>query len=93
MRVRSQSSSTIWFTNRFVYVKERSQIWSKNHLHINCLQLLVVIVAVKIWGKKLKGKKLFIFCNNEDSVTVVNSHQSMRRMTKFHQMQTSFQET
>jgi hypothetical protein len=45
----------------------------QNILHINCLQLLVVIVAVKIWGKKLKGKKLFIFCDNEDSVTVVNS--------------------
>jgi hypothetical protein len=28
-----------------------------DHLHINCLVLLVVIVAVKIWGKKLKGKK------------------------------------
>jgi hypothetical protein len=44
-----------------------------DHLHINCLQLWVVIVAVQIWGKKLKGKKLFIFCDNEDSVTVVNS--------------------
>lgn len=40
-----------------------------DHLHINCLELLVVIVAVKNWGKKLKG----IFCDNEASVTVINS--------------------
>ena len=33
------------------------------------MELLVVIVAVKIWGKKLKG----IFCDNEVSVTVINS--------------------
>ena len=35
--------------------------------------MLVVIVAVQIWGKKLKGKTLLIFCDNEASVTVINS--------------------
>jgi hypothetical protein len=30
--------------------------------------MLVVIVTVQIWGKKLKGKTLFIFCDNEASV-------------------------
>jgi hypothetical protein len=44
-----------------------------DHLHINCLELLVVVVAVKIWGMILKGKKLLIFCDNEASVTVINS--------------------
>jgi hypothetical protein len=44
-----------------------------DHLHINCLEMLVVIVAVQIWGKNLKGKTLLIFCDNEASVTVINS--------------------
>jgi hypothetical protein len=44
-----------------------------DHLHINCLDMLVVIVTVHIWGKKLKGKTLLIFCDNEASVTVINS--------------------
>jgi hypothetical protein len=35
--------------------------------------MLVVIVTVHIWGKKLKGKTLLIFCDNEASVTVINS--------------------
>ena len=35
--------------------------------------MLVVIVTVPIWGKKLKGKILLIFCDNEVSVTVIDS--------------------
>jgi hypothetical protein len=35
--------------------------------------MLVVIVTVHIWGKKLKGKTFLIFCDNEASVTVINS--------------------
>jgi hypothetical protein len=33
----------------------------------------MIEVAVQIWGKKLKGKTLLIFCDNEASVTVINS--------------------
>jgi hypothetical protein len=44
-----------------------------DHLHINCLEMLVVIVAVQMWGKKLKGKTLLIFCDNEASVIVIHS--------------------
>lgn len=46
---------------------------TNDHLHINCLELLVVIIAVKIWAKKFKGKRLMIICDNEASVTVINS--------------------
>jgi hypothetical protein len=35
-----------------------------DHLHINCLEMLVVIVTVQIWGKKLKGT------NNDISTTL-----------------------
>lgn len=46
---------------------------TEDHLHIHCLDMLVVIVTVHIWGKKLKGKTFLIFCDNEASVTVINS--------------------
>ena len=46
---------------------------TENHLHINCLELLAIVVAVKIWGHQFKGKKILIFCDNEASVQVINS--------------------
>lgn len=42
-------------------------------LHINALELLVVIVAVKLWAPKLNGSKLTIFCDNSAAVAVINS--------------------
>ena len=45
-------------------------------MHINCLELLAIVVAVKIWGFHFKGKKILIFCDNEASVQVINSGSS-----------------
>ena len=42
-------------------------------LHINGLELLTVLVALKIWGSKLKGRKILIYCDNQVSVQVINS--------------------
>ena len=42
-------------------------------LHINALELLTVVVALKVWGPRLKGKRLLGFCDNTASVAVVNN--------------------
>lgn len=42
-------------------------------LHINCLELLTVTVSLKLWGAKLKGFKIQIFCDNSASVMCINS--------------------
>ena len=43
------------------------------NLHINALELLTVMVTLKIWGSGWKGVRFKIFCDNEASVTVLNS--------------------
>ena len=45
----------------------------ENQLHINCLELLAIVIATKIWGHKIKGKQILIFCDNEASVYVIDS--------------------
>jgi hypothetical protein len=45
----------------------------ENQLHINCLEILAIVIATKIWGHKIKGKQILIFCDNEASVYVINS--------------------
>lgn len=44
----------------------------EKHLHINALELLTVVVALKVWGHKLKGKKVLIYCDNLSSVNLIN---------------------
>ena len=41
--------------------------------NINCLEMLTVIVALKLWGSVLKGQHVQIFCDNSTTVTVINS--------------------
>ena len=43
------------------------------HLDINCLELLTIIVALKLWGPRWKGLRLTVRCDNEVAVTVLNT--------------------
>lgn len=40
---------------------------------INELEMLTVTVAIKLWAHKLAGKRLLINCDNEVTVTAINS--------------------
>ena len=42
-------------------------------LHINALELFVLVMAVKIWATKLAGSRFQISCNNNAAVQVVRS--------------------
>ena len=41
-------------------------------LHINALELLVIVVSIKVWKRKLRGRRLLINCDNSASVEVLN---------------------
>ena len=42
-------------------------------LDINCLELLAIVIALKLWGSSLKGNRINVFCDNQTSVCVLNS--------------------
>ena len=42
------------------------------NFHINILELLTVLVALKLWGNNLVNKRIKIFCDNESSVWIIN---------------------
>ena len=42
-------------------------------LHINALELFVLVMAVKIWAPKLAGSRFQISCDNDAAVQVVRS--------------------
>ncbi len=47
--------------------------------HINALELLTIIVACKVWGRRWAGKRILVQCDNEVSVVVINSGRSRDR--------------
>ena len=42
-------------------------------LPIHCKEMLAVLIAVRVWGRRLQGLKIQIYCDNESVVTVINS--------------------
>ena len=43
---------------------------------MNILELLTIMVALKLWGTALRGQRVIISCDNEDSVFALNSGRS-----------------
>ena len=64
-----------WFDGQFFHSKFPQFIQSQK-LHINALELLTLVVALKLWGCNHKGCRMKLFCDNEVSVVVVNTGRS-----------------
>ena len=63
-----------WFNSHqeFFHAQFPETVTSRN-LSINALELLTVVVAAKVWGKLWRGLRIVIQCDNETSVTVLNT--------------------
>ncbi|CAG2226402.1 unnamed protein product [Mytilus edulis] len=64
-----------WFSGRFFHRTFPKFILEYN-LHINCLELLAIVICLKLWGQFFKGRKIRILCDNQVSVTVINTGRS-----------------
>ena len=40
---------------------------------INALEIFAVTVSVRLWGRQYAGKKILIYCDNEQAVSAINS--------------------
>ena len=45
----------------------------QQHLDINCIECLAIVVALKQWGYRLNGANVLMQCDNSDSVQCINS--------------------
>ena len=45
----------------------------QQNLPIHCSEMLTVLIGVRIWGSRLQGQKVQIYCDNEPAVHVINS--------------------
>ena len=46
---------------------------SDQNLHINALEMLTIVLCSKLWGGTWRSKRILVYCDNEASVTVLNS--------------------
>lgn len=63
------------FKEHFFHVEFPDAIVNEQ-LHINALEMLTVVVCLKLWGTKLRGKRIIIKCDNQVTVTVINTGKS-----------------
>ena len=61
-----------WFNGKFFHTTFPQFIVDMN-FHINALELITIVVAVKLWGAFLKGKKLVVNTDSSVSCQVLNS--------------------
>ncbi len=60
-----------WCEGEFWHMKFPAFI-SEQQLHISALEMLVIVVSVKVWKHKLRGKRIIVNCDNSAAVEVLN---------------------
>lgn len=60
-----------WFEGAFFHASFPQSL-KQLKLHINALELLTIMVALKLWAKFLHGKQITVLCDNIASVIVLN---------------------
>lgn len=64
-----------WSEGRYFHAKF-PQFIATQGLHINALELLTIVVALKMWGRAWKGSRIKLKCDNYTAVTVINTGRS-----------------
>ena len=67
-----------WFQGRYFH-SEFPEFIKVQGLHINGLEMLTMLVALKLWGKFLKGKRIIMLCDNLSSVVVMQTGKARDR--------------
>jgi hypothetical protein len=62
-----------WSHKSFFWFKFPDFILETPGIHINYLELLVVIIACKAWNKSFANRRIQIFCDNLATVWTINS--------------------
>ena len=71
------------FSGSEYFHAEFPQFISRLNWDINCLELLAIVVACKLWGHRWRGMQLIVFCDNVCSVSVLNSFRTSSILEEF----------
>ncbi|XP_077977557.1 uncharacterized protein LOC144433121 [Glandiceps talaboti] len=63
-------------TNRQYFHSSFPEHIIDQRLHISALEMLTVVVAFKLWGIEWKGQRVTVMCDNEATVSVINTGRS-----------------
>ena len=61
-----------WVADEYFHCQFPSRVQASGR-HINELEMLTIVVALKVWGDRFRGQRLQIFCDNETTVSILNS--------------------
>ena len=75
-------SGAICPSQRQFFQRKFPEFITSLELHINCLELLTLLVAVRLWGRNWKGNRICIFCDNITSVSAVNTGKSRDKFSQ-----------
>ena len=71
-----------WFHGKFFHSEFPDFIKKDKNIHINELECLAIVVALKLWGPLMKAKKFLAFCDNKVSCEVINTGRARNAFTQ-----------
>ena len=71
-----------WTQGQYFHAKFLDHIIQNPEVHINELECLAIVVALKLWGPRMRRKKFLVNCDNEVSVLAINSGRARNKFTQ-----------
>ena len=68
-----------WLHRKYFHAEFPQEIKETNGVHINELEALALIVAVKKWITDLENKNMLMHCNNQATMEIVNTGRAKNR--------------
>lgn len=68
--------------NEFFSVPFPNFVLDRDDVSINELEALVILIAIRVWGKNCKGKRVLIQCDNAATVQIVNSGRAANKFAQ-----------
>ena len=71
-----------WARGSFFHQKFSPKLINDRNIHINELECLAIVMALKVWSHKIEGKNVLLQCDNESTVQVVNLGKAHNEFTQ-----------
>ena len=70
------------FAGEYFHATVPETVTSQGDVHINELECLAIVVALKVWGPQCAGMNLLLYCDNSTTVDVINAGKASNRFTQ-----------
>ena len=71
-----------WDKENFYHKEFPAWLVQRKDVHINELETMAIIIALKLWGKKVQNSNILLHCDNQPTVDIINTGKARNKFAQ-----------